>query len=142
MRLPQRERLEHLVERAETTRKEHDGGSPQNEVKLAQGEILELKTEFRCDERIGLLLAGEFDVEADRFAADVERTPIGRFHDPWAAASDDHIVTLVVALVVDRYESGKLAGRIVVAAVGEELFCPLEFAGEPLHGLRRRRDGG
>ena len=140
VRLPQGERLEHLIERTEAAWKEHDSGGPQDEVKLSQCKILELKAEFRRDERIGLLLAGQLDVEADRLASDIEGTTVGRFHDARPAAGDDHVVTLVVALVVDRHESGKLTSRIVIAAVGEELFCSLELTGKAFP--RCRRNGG
>ena len=65
----------------------------------------------------------------------------GGLHDAGAAARDDDVIPLVVALVVDRHQPRELAGGVVVAAVGEQPLGPLELPGElRVGGLGRPRD--
>ena len=101
MGLSQRERFKHLIECAESTWKEHDGGRTENKMKLSYRKIFELKAELGGDEWVGLLLGRQLDVEANRLAANIKGPTIGSFHDAWSATCDDDVGTFVLALVVD-----------------------------------------
>ena len=68
-RLAQRERVEQFVDRAEAAGKHDQRLGPQQEVQLAQREIVELKAQFRRDVGIGQLLGRQRDVQSDGFGA-------------------------------------------------------------------------
>ena len=67
--LDQRQQLEHLVERAEAAGEHRDRARAQQEVHLAQREIVELEAQVRRDVGVRQLLVRQHDVEADRFLA-------------------------------------------------------------------------
>ncbi len=102
-------------------------------MELPQREILELEAQLRRDERVGLLLGGQLDVESDRLAAHVEGAAIRGLHDAGPATGDDHVVALVLALVVDRHDPGELAGVVIVAAEVEQPPGEDAFQSEPAY---------
>ena len=89
---------------------------PQQEVELADGEIVELEAEFGRDIGVRLLLAGQADVQADRFGGHVVGAAIGRLHDARPAAGHDHVLALPPVLSHDGNQPAELPRRVVVAA--------------------------
>src|SRR6476620_12116327 len=77
--LSQAERLKQLIERAVAAGKNYQRRSPQDEMKLAHGEVVKLKTKLGRDIRVGFLLVRQIDVEADAFGANFECAAIGGF---------------------------------------------------------------
>src|SRR3546814_3262081 len=71
-RSDQRQQFEHLVERAEPARKHRQRPRPQQEMHLAQREIVELAAQFRRDEAVGRLFMRQDDVHADGGLADIK----------------------------------------------------------------------
>ena len=63
--LDQGQQLERLVERAEAARKHRHGARAEQEVHLAQREIVELEAQRRGDVGVGRLFVGQHDVEPD-----------------------------------------------------------------------------
>src|SRR5204863_7007874 len=93
--LDEREDFEELVARAEAAGKDHQRLREIREPELAHEEIVELELEPFGDVRIGTLLEGQPDVEADRLPAGFARAAVGRLHDAWTAAGrDDEAVIL------------------------------------------------
>ena len=117
--LDQRQQLEHLVERAEAAGEDRDRAGAQQEVHLAQREIVELEAEVRGDVGVRHLLVREHDVEADRLLPLVDRAAVGSLHDRRAAArADDEIA---VSGGVDRRPAGEpreLARDVVILRLG------------------------
>ena len=84
--LHQRQDLEHLVERAEAARKDHERLGEIRKPELAHEEVVELEVQSLGDVAIRALLERKPDVQADRLAAGIGSAAIGRFHDPGTAA--------------------------------------------------------
>src|SRR3546814_20432137 len=63
--LNQRQQLEHLVERAEAARKDAHGARAEQEVHLAQREIVKLEAQRRGHEAVRRLFVREHDVESE-----------------------------------------------------------------------------
>ncbi len=95
---------------------------------LAQSEVVELEAEFGGDVGVGHLFGGQRDIQANRFGTDIERAAVGGLHDSRAAAGDNHIIAPPVQLAGGGDEAGEFASRIVVVALGEDPFSPLELA--------------
>src|SRR5207244_13333622 len=87
--LAERQDLEQLVERAEPAGKDDHGPREVGEPELAHEEVVELEPEAGRDVGIRALLVWEADVEPDRAAAGVGRSPVRRFHDAGSAAAAD-----------------------------------------------------
>ncbi len=84
--LHQRQQLEKLVERAKAAGEHGQRTGTQQEMHLAQREIVELEGQFRRDIAVGRLLMRQHDIEADGFRANIHSTPVRRFHDRGTAA--------------------------------------------------------
>src|SRR5205807_109307 len=76
--LHQRQNLEQLVARPEAAGKDHERLGEVREPELAHEEIMELEVQTLGDVRVGPLLEGQTDVEADRLAARLARAPGAR----------------------------------------------------------------
>src|SRR5205823_7931083 len=85
-RLDQYQRLEELVERPESARKDEERGRILHEHRLPHEEVAEV--DQRIEVRIRLLLEGKLDVAADREPAALLRALVRGFHDARAAARD------------------------------------------------------
>src|SRR5205809_6281779 len=86
-RLGKGQRLEELVEGAQTAGKDDEAASVFDEHVLADEEVAELDAEG--DVVVELLLVGQLDVAADRQPAGLLAPAVDGFHDPRAAAGDD-----------------------------------------------------
>src|SRR5207245_9180455 len=95
-RLDERERLEQLVERSQSTREDAEGLRVFHEHRLAHEEVAELHPQV--DVVVEVLLEGQLDVAADRQAASLLRPPVGRLPDPGPATGDDGEALLDQAL--------------------------------------------
>src|SRR5207245_11800872 len=84
--LSQRERLEELVERAETARKDHESARVLHEHVLADEEVAELDAEV--DVFVHGLLMRQLDVAAHRKPARFVAAAVDGLHEPGAAAGD------------------------------------------------------
>ena len=85
--LDEREQLEGLVERAEAAGEADHRAGVLQEHDLAGVEVAEVEADGLV--RVGRLLVGQADVQADGRAAGVERALVGGLHDARAAAGDD-----------------------------------------------------
>lgn len=106
-RLHQSERFEGFVHGAEPAREEGDGIGVFDEVEFAGEEIFEgEKFAIAADGFVGFLFEREFDVEGEAvFAACAS---LGRAHNAFASAGDDHIASFLheLAEAVGRFISG------------------------------------
>jgi hypothetical protein len=118
--LHQGQGLEQLVEGAEAARKDDQRPGPQQEVQLAQGEVVEAEAEVRRDVGIGILLVGQVDVEADGLGSHVVRSAVGGLHDPRPAAGRDDDAGILRARSGAAHQPTELASHVVVAALGED----------------------
>ena len=85
--LDQGQRLEQLVERAESARKHDEAARVPDEHDLAGEEVVELEPVF--DEAIHSLLERQLDIESDRVRSSLARAAVGGLHDSRSAACDD-----------------------------------------------------
>src|SRR5450755_4448092 len=96
--LPQAKRVEQLVERAVAARKDHERFGSQDEVKLTNREVVELKAKIGRDVGVRFLLVRQINVQADALAANVEGAAIDGLHDAGSAAGGDHEVAAFIDL--------------------------------------------
>ena len=129
-RLAEAERVEQFVERAEAAGKDHECRRPQDEVKLAHGEVVELEAQLGRDVRVGLLLVRQVDVEADAFGADFEGAAVGGFHDAGSAAGHDHELAAAIGGLGNGDEAAEFAGLVVEVALGQDPLGPLDGAAQ------------
>ncbi len=110
-------RCEKFVDGAEASGKNHESFGEIGEPEFAHEEIVELEVERGGDVRIGILLEGQIDVEADGFASGFVSAEVGGFHDAGATAgSDDEAATAGGNLGGPLgEEKGEAAGVFVVA---------------------------
>jgi hypothetical protein len=87
--LHERQHFEHLVQRAEAARKDHQCLGHVREPELPHEEVVELEVQAVSDVRIGPLLEGQPDVETDGLATRLFCAPVGRLHDARSAARGD-----------------------------------------------------
>ena len=127
--LAERQGVEQLVERAEAAGEDDQRLRPQQEVHLAQREVVELEAQLRRDVGIGHLLGGELDVEADRFRAGVVGAAVGGLHDARSAAGDDHVIADVIDLASGRDEPAELAGRVVMLGHRQQTLAAADLTG-------------
>ena len=120
--LDQRQRLEELVQRAEAAGKHRDRLGAQEEVHLADGEIVEVEAELRRHVGVRRLLVRQHDVEPDRGRADIVRAAVAGLHDARPAAGDDDEFAVVGRGRVLRAEPREVARLLVVDAVGFSRF--------------------
>ncbi len=139
-RLAEGQDLEQFVERAVTAGKRDKRHRPLQKVQLAQREIMEGEAKLGRDIGVRELLARQADVEADRLRPDVERAPVGRFHDARAAAGHDQRLPVALLSVGFGDEPAELARDIVIAAVGQNPLrdreAPFEIGRVSAGGLR------
>ena len=121
--LRQGEELEQLVQGAEASREHDDGPRDVGEPQLAHEEVAELEREPGGDERVGALLVGQADVEADGAAARLLRAAVGGLHDAGAAAGAHQVAVgrALEAFGPLRDQARELARRGVVLAQGPVL---------------------
>ena len=86
--LHQREDLEHLVERPESSRKHDERLCKIGKPELAHEEIVEFEVQTVRDVPVGPLLERQLDVQPDRFPASLGRAAAGGFHNLRAAARE------------------------------------------------------
>ena len=86
LRLHQRQDLEHLVERPESAREDHQRLGQIRKPELAHEEVVELEVQPVGDEAVRALLEGQADVQSDRLAAGLVGAAVGGLHDAGAAA--------------------------------------------------------
>ena len=86
VRLVQRQQLEHLIQRSEAARKDHQRLREIRKPVLAHEEVVEVEVERRRDVRVRVLLERQLDIEPDRLAAGLPRAAVGGLHDARAAA--------------------------------------------------------
>src|SRR5262245_17931444 len=87
--LHQGKNLEHLVERAEASRKNDERLRQVRKPELAHEEVVELEVKVVRNVRIRPLLVRKADVQTNRLAACLGGAAIGRFHDAGTAAGGD-----------------------------------------------------
>ncbi len=85
--LDQRQRLEQLVERAESAGEDDEALGRLHEHRLARVEVLERERDVAV--RVEPLLVRQEDVEPDREAVALPAAAVRRLHHAWAAARDD-----------------------------------------------------
>jgi hypothetical protein len=107
--LDQSQRLEQLIERAESTRKDDEGIGVADEHQLPGEEVVEL--DAQVDVGIDRLLVGQLDVEADRERAGVLGAAVDGLHRSGTASGDHREAGLA-----DR--ATHLAGEVVLGCIG------------------------
>ena len=122
-RLHQRQDLEHLVERPEAARKDHQRLCQIREPELPHEEIVELEVQPLRDVAVRPLLEGQFDVQAHGFAARLLGAAVGGLHDARAAAGRDD------EAMVRRGELARPDGQQL------RQFARFLVIPRPLHGL-------
>ena len=130
LRLGERNDFEEFVERAEAARHENETEAVFREANLARKEIMEMQRQI--NESIARLLVGQFNVEADGFAAALPRAFVRRFHGARSAAGDDGEIVL-------RQAFGNRHGGMIIFVIrahprGAE-------NGDGGTGLRKRLEG-
>lgn len=90
--LNQSEQFEHLIERAESARKNDECIGPHRKVEFAYCEIVKLESEIGRRIRVRLLLHRKPYIESYGRRADIRSTSVRGFHNAGAAARRDHIV--------------------------------------------------
>lgn len=118
--LDERECLEELVERAETTRECHQSLRAQQEVQLAKREIVESEAQIGGHVGVGILLVGQVDVETDRLGPDVVGAAIGGLHHTRATARHDDHATVVGPFARLGDETPERASDVVVATLRQD----------------------
>src|SRR5208337_3236938 len=143
------ENLEEFVECAEASRKDHESLGKVGKPEFAHEEVMELEVELRSDVRVGHLLEGQGDVEADGFASRFACATVGGFHNPGTSAGGNH-ETMALAregasptgedvceasgiLVVVGHVHGTLGAMRLLLVLWSRL-CAAR-TGEKLHGL-------
>ena len=100
----------------------------QQEVHLAQREIVESERQIRAHVGVGCLFVGQRDVEANRTCADLESTAVGGLHDAGPTPGDDDEITAVLLLETRRNKARETPRLLVVTC----LFDPAIGSGKLL----------
>ena len=117
--LDQGQQLEHLVARAVAAGEHRHRPRPDQEVHLAQREIVKLEAQLRRDIGVGQLLVRQHDVEPDAGRTDIVGAAVGRFHEARPAARADHelLLAVLVAAAIAR-QPGQLPRHVVQPRLG------------------------
>src|SRR5690606_28136219 len=126
--LDQGEHLEQLIERSIATGEGHQALGVQQEVHLAQREIVESERQIWAHVGVGCLFVGQRDVEANRTCADLESTAVGGLHDAGPTPGDDDEITAVLLLETRRNQARETPRLLVVTC----LFDPAIGSGKLL----------
>src|SRR5437588_10070153 len=104
------QRLEELVQGAETAGEDDEAARVFDEHRLAGEEVAKLHAEV--DVVVDPLLVGQLDVAADGETARLLAALVGGLHDPRSAAGDDRVATL------GDGAAGLLGGEVITVLAG------------------------
>lgn len=137
--LDQRQRLEQLVERAVAAGACDQRGGTQQEVQLAQCEVVKAETQIRRHVGVRVLLVRQRDIQSDRMRSDVERAAIGGLHDARTPAGHDREAIPAYAMLRPTHQTAQLARDFVVAALVVDPLGYRQLTGQSdVVGPRRR----
>ena len=106
--LDERDDFKQLIERAKPAGHVNEAEAVFREADLARKKIVEVQRKVGV--AVALLLAGQFDVQADGFTAALRRALVGGLHDARAAAGND------AELVPGKFPGNVMRGAVILVA--------------------------
>ena len=142
-RLHQGQDLEHLVERAKTTREQHDRLGQVDKPEFAHKEVVEIKVQFSADIGVVEFFVRDRDRQSDIEPFRLGSAAIGGLHDAGTAAGADDKALLLLAELLRPFcqPLGELSRGFVIDRQRERHLRRLDALSGPLrlgqHGLCR-----
>ena len=112
--LDQRQRLEHLVQRAKPAGKNANRRGAHQKMHLADSEVVKIETQFRRDIGIWRLFMWQHDIQANRPPAGILRATIAGLHDAGASSGHDDIIGAAVLHRLFCHHPGKAPRFVIV----------------------------
>ena len=121
-RLNQRQNLEQFVECAVSPGKRDQRFRAQQQMQLAQSEIVKAEAQIGGDIGVRKLLVRQFDIQPDRLGADIEGAAVRGLHQAGTAAGHDYQARRLRAAMRPADQAPEFPRDVIIMALGENPF--------------------